>query len=151
MAAQLIYARENTSPALFDEMWPLIQAHYKEIARFQNIPLDPNFELYMKLDSAGALRVFTARSDDGLLLGYGCFLVHGHLHFKNSLQAFHDLLFIEKAARGRGAFFIKYCDDQLKLEGVQVISYGVSVQNDWGAILKRRGYEAVDTVYARQT
>jgi hypothetical protein len=147
----LIFARESTSPQLFEEMMPLIQSHYLEIARFQDIPLDPNFELYMKLDSAGALRVFTARSEEGLLLGYGCFLVHSHLHFKNSLQAFHDLLFIEKAARGHGGLFIKYCDDQLTLEGVKVISYGVSIQNDWGAILKRRGYEAIDTVYARQT
>lgn len=147
----MIFARENTSPQLFEEMWPLIQAHYKEIAKFQDIKLDPNFELYMKLDSSGALRVFTARSEEGLLLGYACFLVHPHLHFKNSLQAFHDLIFIEKPARGHGSKFIKYCDDMLKEEGVEVISYGVSLKHDWGLILKRMGYESIDTVYARHT
>lgn len=132
-------------------MYPLIHDHYREIARFQDIELDPDFDLYSKIDAMGKLRVFTARSEEGLLLGYACFFVNPHLHFKNSLQAVHDLIFIAKPARGHGGKFIQYCDDQLKFEGVEVISYGVSTAFDWGAILKRRGYEPIDTIYARHT
>ncbi len=146
----MVFARENTSAELFAEMWPLIEQHYQEIARFQDIDLDPNFEIYSQVDQVGKLRLFTVRNEFNRLVGYACFFVAPHLHFKNSLQATHDLLFIERSSRGEGMKFIKYCDEQLKLEGVEVVSYGVSQKFDWSPILERMGYEQIDTVYARQ-
>jgi GNAT superfamily N-acetyltransferase len=47
---------------LWDEITPLLQQHWLEIAHYQDIPLNPDREGYLKCEEAGVLRCFTARA-----------------------------------------------------------------------------------------
>ncbi len=58
------FAKEPLTDALWDEAMPLLQAHWKEVAAFQDIPLNPDRALYAASEEAGILRVFTARDID---------------------------------------------------------------------------------------
>jgi GNAT superfamily N-acetyltransferase len=144
------FQKEQLSADLFAELAPLLNAHYLEISHFQDIPLSPNYEAYQAIADTGGLRVFTARDEDRELVGYCVFFVRHNLHYKSSLQAVQDILFIRPDQRGTGARLIKWCDEQLKKEGVQVVYQHVKAAHNFGEMLERMGYEFVDLIYAKR-
>lgn len=134
---------------VFDEVSPLLVGHYTEIEGHLGIPLDIDWEAYAEVEKAGAIRIFTARID-GNLIGYTVFFVHTSLHYKTSKQAVQDGLFIDPEHRGFGMKFLRWCDTQLRNEGVQFVHHSVSVLKDFGQMLERLGYEKSETVYRRR-
>ncbi len=144
------YQREKVTMALCEELAPLLYTHYKEIAHYQDIPLKPAFDQYIASDEAGILRVFTNRDDKGLLIGYAIYFVRHNIHYSTSLQAVQDVLFIHPERRGSGMRFIKWCDEELKREGVQATYHHVKTKHNFGPMLERMGYRLVDLVYARR-
>lgn len=144
------YARE----ALADvraEIAPLLEAHWREIAHYQDILLDPDWEFYAAIEELGRLRIFTAR-DDGRLVGYGVFFVSPNRHYRASIQAAQDILFVHPDYRGRtcGARLIKFCDEQCRAENIQVIYHHIKAAHDFGPLLIHCGYELVDLIYAKR-
>lgn len=135
---------------IFDELPPLLHKHWKEIAHYQDILLEPDWELYAKLDEMKMLRTFTARDPEGKLVGYAIFFVKPNMHYKSSIQAVQDILFIDPESRGFGRNFISWCDDQLKEEKVQAVYHHIKAKHNFGPMLERMGYELVDLIYARR-
>lgn len=144
------FQRETAGPDLFGEMAPLLEKHYLEISHYLDIPLDPDWPQYQKLEDVGALRVFTARDEALTMTGYAVFFVRHNIHYKSSLQALQDVLFIDPTNRGFGAKFILWCDKELRAEGVQVVYHHVKDAHNFGALLERFDYQLVDHIYARR-
>lgn len=143
------FCRE-TVEGVASDILPLIEKHYSEIARYPDIPLDPDFHHYKQLERIGVLRVFTTRTDLGSLIGYGVFILRSHPHQKTTLQAFQDLLFIDPDHRGFGVSFIGWIDHQLKAEGVQVTFHTVTERFDFSSLLLRMGYELTEKTFSRR-
>ncbi len=135
----------------WDEMEPLFRAHWEEIALYKDIPLEPDRAYYEAMQTAGHLRVYSAR-DGGTLIGYAVFKVGGNAHYKSTLYASQDILFISPThRRGRlGYRFIEWCDRQLQAEGVQVVLQHVKRDFNFGPLLERQGYELMDHIYAKR-
>lgn len=149
------FQRETLTPSLFEEMKPLLEKHFKEIAHYQDIALDPAIDQYLAMEKCGALRVFTAREFvDGIemLAGYCIFFIRHNLHYKQSLQASQDIIFIHPAFRnaGFGTKFISFCDEELRKEGVQVVYHHVKTAHNFGPLLERLDYQLVDLIYGRR-
>lgn len=145
----MIYRLEAFETAYRDAK-PLVLAHYKEIAHYQDIQLNPDEEKYQNLENLGMLKTFTARTEDGELLGYQCFVIVKNMHYKDSVQALEDVLFVSKNRRGFGHRFIKWSDEQLRAMGVQVVYRHVKKAHNHGRILERFGYENVDLIFAKR-
>ena len=130
---------------------PLLQAHWREIAHYQDIELKPDVETYARLQAAGQLRCYTAR-DSGRLIGYVVFFVRPNPHYATSLQAHQDVLFVALDYRKGmvGVRLIRFAEQRLKAEGVQVIYHHAKRTNKVGELLKRLGYELVDEIYAKR-
>ncbi len=147
-----LYFRELLNDGLLEEVGPLLRAHWVEIAHYPDIPLDPDFNSYRALEAQGNLRVFTAR--DALagmeLVGYACFIVRANIHYRTSLQAVQDVLYIRPDRRGFGRDFISWCDEELRKDGVQVVYHHVKLAHDWGRLLERLGYERIETIWGRR-
>lgn len=143
------FQRER-SQDIFHEVMPLLELHYKEISHYHDIPLDPDFEKYEAMENAGAVRTFTARDEEKNIIGYAVFFVRHNLHYKTSFQAYQDILFIHPERRGFGFKFIKWCDEQLKDEGVQVVYHHVKTAHNFGPVLERMGYECIDLIYGKR-
>ena len=143
------FQRESVSQTLLTEIAPLLTLHFSESEHFKDITLEPNFEAYTELDALGFLRVFTVRIDKELV-GYSILFVMPSYHYKNSIQATHDVLFVKKEHRGLGRSFIQYCDSELRNEGVQVVYQSVKLAANFGPMLERIGYQHVDNVYYRR-
>lgn len=131
------------------EALPLVESHYKEIAHYQDIPLEPDIDLYIKMEDAGIIKVFTARIE-GELIGYAVFIIKQNPHYKNSLQAIQDVIYIDPKSRGFGFRFITWIDIQLASMGVQVAYQHVKAAYNFGPMLERIGYKLIDHVYGRR-
>lgn len=133
----------------YQEAIPLIQKHYEEIAHYKDIELAPDIDMYHKLEMAGTIKVYTSRRK-GQLVGYAVFFVRYNLHYKKSLQAMQDVIYIDPKHRGFGALFISWCDEQLKKDGIQVVYHHVKASQDFSKILTRLGYHLIDYIYGRR-
>ena len=144
------FAQESYSLDLLAEMEPLLEFQYLEIAHWKDIPMDPDFQAFERCDKAGILRIFTARQQ-GILQGYAFFFINRNPHFKQSVQAVNDILFLSPAMRKglNGYRFIKWCDEQLAKE-VQVVFHHVSRYLDFGKVLERMGYEQINLQYGHR-
>lgn len=143
------FARENLAE-IAREISPLILEHYKEVAHFQDIELDPDWERYFEADDKGILRAYTARTSQGDLVGYAIFFVNKNMHYRKSLQAVQDILFLKKNSRGTGGRLIDYADRELAKEGVQAVYHHVKNAHDFSALLVRKGYREVDKILVKR-
>ena len=146
--SEIVFAKESL-PHLMTEVSDLITEHYEEITHYKDIELAPDWDAYLRVYESGGLRCYTARKEDKLV-GYCIFFIKHNMHYKNSLQASQDILFITKEQRGRGGRFIKWCDEELKEEGVQVVYHHVKKKHNFGPLLERFGYDLVDLIYAKR-
>lgn len=135
---------------ILEESKPLLQKHWDEIAHFKDIPLNPDYDQYLKLEQMGITRSYSARMEDGKLIGYAVFFIRPNLHYKDSIQALQDIIFIDKNYRGAGLGLIKFCDRMLKEEGIQVVFQHIKASHNFGPALERMNYELVDLIYAKR-
>jgi hypothetical protein len=151
VSTSIAFYEEDAVPVLFKELEPLLEEHFKEVAHYQDIPLDPVWSIYAQAHGTGNLRVYTFR-EAGVLAGYAVFFVRSNIHYASSLQAVQDVIWLAPAYRKQmlGAAFIQFCDSELKHLGVQVVHHHVKLSLDWGETLKRMGYEAVETIYSKR-
>lgn len=140
----------------FDEAYPdagpLLLKHWAEISSNPDIALDVDVDAYRQSENAGMLRIYTAR-DEGVMVGYVAVLVHRGLHYRQSLQATQDVFYVDPAHRGRmlGFRLLRFMEDQLKAERVQIIYQHVKIKHPaLGALLERIGYTATETIYSRR-
>lgn len=146
------FARETLSASLIAEMRPLLDSHWREVAFYPDIQLEPDLEAYA--DRMDSLVVFTVRDEESRtrpLLGYAIFCVARAAHYKSSIQASQDVIYLDPSVRGgNGARFIRWCDEQLAGDGVQVVQHHVKVAHDWSALLERMGYEKTDYILSKR-
>lgn len=137
---------------LWSEILPLLHEHYLEITAFPDIPLDPDIDTYNQCERLGMLRCYTARLN-GDLIGYACFFVKANMHYRTSLQAVQDVLFITKPHRhGRvGLGLIRYSEDELTKEGCQVVYHHLKTNRpETIALFHKLGYEDIDLIVAKR-
>jgi len=148
MIATLHFQRDTVTPALCDEIRPLINAHAAEV---EDPRLKvPAFQTETYVRAASVLRVFTVR-DGGVLRGYAVFFVIPNPHFADSLQAQQDALYLSPEARRgtTGTDFMRWCDRELASDGVTTIIQFSSLRRDIGRLLVRLGYEKTQELYSR--
>lgn len=146
------FAAEEYSLQLIADMMPLWKAHHAETADKFYGPLNPDLFVYEQAAEAGMMRIFTVRDEVGSLHGYQVLFVSHHPHSRDSLQAVQDVLYLCQDARKGlvGYRFIKWCGEQLRAEGIDIVHQHISAKHDFGAILTRMGYELEDLVYSKR-
>jgi GNAT superfamily N-acetyltransferase len=150
--AEVTYQRETVQQVRAAGIEALLQLHWTEIADYPDIRLSPNWEVYMAVEDYGGLRAYTARVDEQLV-GYACYFVKESPHYSDSLQAVQDVVFVHSAHRkGRvGINLLRYADEQLAAEGVQVVRQHVKVKHaQLGSVLEHLGYECVERIYSKR-
>lgn len=144
---------EPLTDKLIEEVRPHLEAHYQEIAWRQDaIPLDIDVERYKLLYQHGQVVVFTAREKDLTLVGYNVYFVNPHLHYKSTLYAMNDVLYVAPGRRGLAiaAKMLRAAEDALRARGVKVMGLHIKDVHDWGALAKRQGYERVETSWFKR-
>lgn len=145
----LTYAKE-TLAQMAHEIGPLLVDHWREVTPDQErILLEPNWPKYAELEKAGALHIFTARHDGGLV-GYFVALLVPNLH-SSRMYAYNDMVYIAPEHRkGFAAHrLIRMAEAWLKEAGAAVIMVNVTRKKPFDALLQRMGYSHIENVYSK--
>jgi GNAT superfamily N-acetyltransferase len=134
-----------------EDIKELIKLHYEEIAVNKDvIPLDPDWDRYKALDDSGLIMTVTAR-DEGKLIGYAIFFVTSHLHYKSTVYANNDLLYLHPDYRKGlvGVRLITISEGFLKQRGVTKIMWHIKFNKDFSRLLHHLGYVDEDIIVGK--
>jgi len=143
--------QEESFNEVIDEIKPLLELHYKEIAIMQDkIKLNPDYESYEAAYDAGTLRIFTAREGQDLV-GYFIVVTVNHLHYKDHIFAMNDVIYLKKNLRalGIGKEMIQYAEDALIDSGVSVIMINTKVHQPFDLLMEALDYNCTDRLYGK--
>jgi GNAT superfamily N-acetyltransferase len=150
---KFVVQKEIFSEQLREEMALLIEDHYQEVAWKEVYKkLNPDWDFYAKAQSAGVFKIFTARLPaDMKLVGYWWFFVKRNAHYKDVVQAADDIIYVEKAYRGKPVFdFMQRCMEELKKMGVEVLVVHCKVAHDLEKLYTGLGFEPYEKNYIRR-
>lgn len=81
---------------------PMLVEHWRELATYPEIPLEPHWPWYERADQLGTLRIYTTRYE-GALVAYALFVVIPiHPHYASIGWATNDIVWVDPRARGKG-------------------------------------------------
>lgn len=146
------YAREKLFPILLDEMRPLLERHWREVALCDAFgPVDIDLDAYRRAEDADMLRIYTARDQDGKLVGYAAYFVMPNFHYQSKLVAEADVFFLlPEERRGlAGLRLLRFADAELCKGGVNIIAQKVKTAHDCGSLFKRMGYVHAENVWMK--
>ena len=143
--------QQETVLGILPEILPLLEANFSETEEYIS-KLNPDLSLYFKLAKSDMYYVFTARTDEGELVGYIGMLVQPALHDKDTITATNDIWYVSPKHRGKftGLRLIKYAESELRPIGVNYIFLHTKVINDLAGMLKRVGYSPHEIVSVKR-
>jgi hypothetical protein len=150
------FKREKLSECQAEIQPILLHEHWEEVGHYKDIPIDMQWEKYALIEQMGKLRCYTIRAPlneefkETILQGYAFFIVDHHLHYKHTVVASQDILYVRKPYRGIGKMFLSWCDDQLKAESVNTVTQHIKPWFDWSPMAEKLGYEKAETIYTRR-
>lgn len=147
----MIYS-EETFLGVIADIVPLLTRHWDEIAlNKETVPLAPDYAQYQRLNDQGILNIYTARNDNGVLVGYCLTITVPHIHYSTTISSNVDLVYVVPEHRGKmtGVRLMQFTEDSLKEKGVKLLSHHVKEAHDFSAILLRKGYKKAETIYGK--
>lgn len=130
-----------------EELQPLHKEHWLETEKYRHdLPLNPDYAGFMRMERAGGLLLFTIRHQ-GRLVGQSTMKVHTSMH-SQTLVASEDSLFLSAAHRGSLAVmggFILYLDDMLNRLGVKECRVSSKLVNGADKLMIRYGFKPFAT------
>jgi hypothetical protein len=142
----LVFARESLM-AVWDEAMVLAKANAAETFVVPEA-FDPNREQYQEMEKAGVVRMYTARTRQGELVGYQLMQMFNHPHAKSNLWAQQHTFYMRPDHRGKQAIrFCSWTDTQLQTDGCSYVLRASSIKKPWGNSLKSMGYTETETMY----
>jgi hypothetical protein len=142
-----------------EEMKPLFLDHYSELALNQNkVPLDPQYDIYLRADAAGEILYVTVR-EKGKLFGYFVGFIRPALHYKTCLTLQMDIFWLhadfrdgDSLDRVEGQMVCMTLFDKVKeaakARGVQRVFYGSKSHKDASILFEAQGATEVERYYS---
>jgi GNAT superfamily N-acetyltransferase len=135
---------------ILEELKPLFPAHWAELALDKDqVPLDPQYEIYLQRDARGEV-LFVAVREDGALVGYFVGFVAPGLHYRTCLTLTEDIFWISPEARGAGCGYalFKEVEQEARRRGVQRMFVGSKLHKDASWLFEKLGYTEVERYYS---
>ena len=133
-----------------EDLKPFFPMHWEELALNQKqVPLDPQYDIYLGRDGVGQVMLVTLRSE-GELVGYFVGFVAPGLHYKTCLTLIGDIFYVLPEHRGNGGGFIlfKAVEAEARRRGVKRMFVGSKMHKDASWLFEKLGYEQVETTYS---
>jgi hypothetical protein len=140
------------------QLKPLLLGHWAELALDQDrVPLDPDWEIYLRKDAEGGILFVTVR-DAGALVGYFVGFVGPGLHYRTCLTLQMDVFFLHPDFREgdslqqvEGEVIAENLFGEVqraaKARGVQRMFVGSKLHKDVSALFERLGYIEVERYF----
>lgn len=143
------YQEEGFGPALYEELYPLLEKHYEEVAVFQEyIKLNPDQEFYQMAQDTGRLHILTVR-DQGKLIGYTVTMVSKNPHYSDHVYAVNDVVYVDPEYRGGEVApeMISKLEEIMEEKGVSVMTFHMKTFKPFQSLMYMMGFEDTERVY----
>lgn len=151
MQQQLLKIEEGSyKDALFKT--ELLNEHWEELVSKKHLfKVNGDYERYDLLEKNGALITILAKENDEVV-GYSVNILSPHLHYKDTLVCYNDLLFVSKDKRNSplGIKLIKYTEELAKERGAQVMLWHAKQDTPLSKILPRMGNTLHEQVFMKE-
>lgn len=147
----MITYRQESLVTTKADIIPLLEKHWEEVALNKDkIKLNPDWDAYANLEDAGILKIFTAR-DDRKLVGYFVVFVKSHIHYKDHLFCYNDVIFVDEEYRKgfTSPRLIKFAEKCLKADGVEVMIVNTKRHKPFDSLLVWLGYKHIENLYSK--
>lgn len=146
----MLSAQPEPFPPFLEEVKPLLPIHWEELALNRDtVPLDPQYDEYLRRDSIGQVMTITLR-ETGKLVGYFIGFVAPGLHYRTCLTLTMDIYFVlPEYRRGTGGLkLFKAAEREAKRRGVQRMFVGSKLHKDSSRLFEALRYEPVEKYYS---
>jgi GNAT superfamily N-acetyltransferase len=140
---------ENLTETL-EELKPFFPAHWRELGLFQDkMPLDPQYDIYLRRDAAGEALLATLRVD-GQVKGYFVGFIAPGLHYGQTLTCTMDIVYIDPDHRsaGNGVMLFDTVKAALRQRGVKLWWVGSKNHKPIEAFFRAFGFKQEEAYFA---
>lgn len=136
---------------IFEEIEPLLEKHYEEVAVYKDkIEYAPDWVKYKSLEDGDMLKVATVR-DDGKLVGYYFCIVTPNLHYSKDVYSVNDIVLIKPEYRNAkvGVGLFQYVEEWMKELGVSVMSMHMKTFLPFDSLCKGLDWDYTERLYLK--
>lgn len=135
---------------IYEEMLPLLEAHFDEVGVYKEFTLDPEWNTYSCLEDEEDLVCYTVR-DNGKLVGYVVYIMHPSLHYKDETFAEMDVIYLDPNYRGgtTAAQLLMDAEDYCYNHGATMITMRMKVYLAFETLAKDLSYDKMEYVYTK--
>ena len=148
----MMTAQVETLEHGLDELKPILPLHWAELGLNRDeIPLDPQYEVYLQRERNGEVLYVTVRKD-GDLIGYFVGFIAPGLHYQTCLTLIMDIFYIHPDHRGAACGILLF--DMVRLEarrrGVRrwFVGHKEHSKIHPAKLFAHYGFEQVETFYS---
>lgn len=145
------YQREYLDDVL-EELEPLLQLHYEEVCFYKDkLELKPAYDLYRILESLGTIHIYTARTEEGELVGYAVSLIQKNLHYSDHGYAVNDVLYVAEDHRHTdlAPTLISNLEKEFKEMGVSVMTFHMKTYKTFEKLMDTLGFEKQEYLFGK--
>lgn len=134
-----------------EQLKKMFDAHYQELSVTKNAKLNPDYNIYMKMDEHNMLEVVLCKNDDEII-GYIVFFISPNLHYKDCLLATEDIYYLKPEYRKgtTGIKMFKFAEKYLKSINVNMIKYGTKTHLDNSKLFEYLGYNFIEKIFTKE-
>jgi GNAT superfamily N-acetyltransferase len=146
----ITYQVEKITDDFIEEVTPLLEEHYKDIAMYQDkIDLNPDWDTYKLIDGDGFVAI-TAR-DDEKLIGYTAYFIKNNLHYKDHIFAVNDVIYLDKEYRGgtTAVDMLMYTEEVLEDLGVSVATMHMKTFAPFETLMQCLSFDKAEFLYTK--
>lgn len=147
----MISIKEESFKDCVEELKPLFEEHYKEVALYQDkVSLNPDYDKYFLLEDSGNLHTVIVREEDKIV-GYYISIVTGHIHYMDTLYACNDIVYIDHKYRHSGVAkeMVEFAEKKLKDLGVSVMTVHMKTYLPFESLASSVGFDKVEYLYSK--
>lgn len=142
--------KETLTLELIDELTPILELHRQELSKYDDMKLNPNWDMYFKVQEFDLLRLFVCRDEDKKICGYAAFLLTPNPHYKDFMYAHQDVFYVTQDRRGsRVAVKLIKATESL-FDEADVIVHHAKFTNRFGEFLEKFGYNKAEIMYHKR-
>lgn len=150
----MITYQEEKFDDVIEEMKPLLEDHYVEVAMYQDkIELNPNWGIYQAMNDVGNVHIFTARDDerDGKLIGYCVTFMQNNPHYMDHEYAVNDVIYVDPEYRHTevAPMMLSELEKIMKSQGVSVMTFHMKTHLPFETLMQSLGYDDAEKLYTK--
>jgi GNAT superfamily N-acetyltransferase len=140
----------------FIEKFPVLSnmfiEHWKEVAKNRELmKISADLEKYKAMEQSGNLvSLFAIKNEE--IIGYSVNILSPHLHYKELITAYNDLLFLDRKHRktSLGGELILKTEEVCKGKGAKLMLFHAKENTSLAKILPRKSYNTHEIIFSKE-